>query len=365
VAVPPQPIAGRLARVRAALRAAGVDALVVGASSDYRYLTGLRPPIPTRLCLLVVPAEGDPAIVAPALEAPADSPFEVLAWSDGEDPVPLALGLLRAAAHGTIAVSGRTWSRYVLPLQGGLPGARFRDAAPLLDPLRAAKDEAEQAALRAAGAAVDATIAALPEVAFAGRTEAAVARDLADLLLTCGHDEIHDVIVGGGPNGALPHGHPGDRRFAAGDAVVVDLGGELDGYVSDITRAVVVGEPSARFGEVHAAVDAAHHAARAAATPGASAGAVDAAARAVLVEAGLGDVFIHRTGHGIGLDTHEAPSIGPGADDVLAPGTAFTIEPGAYLAGEFGVRIEDAVIMGADGVEPLTRASHAPIVVPA
>jgi Xaa-Pro aminopeptidase len=174
---------------------------------------------------------------------------------------------------------------------------------------------------------------------------------------------VHDVIVGSAGNGAIPHHALGDRMIATGDAVVNDIGGELAGYVSDVTRMVVVGEPPAGYDKVHAAVDAAHHAGRAAAVPGATTGAVDAAAREVLEAAGYGAFFTHRLGHGIGLDTHEAPYLMPGGQTVLETGMTFTIEPGAYLAGRFGIRIEDTVILGTEGVEPVTVTPHAALVV--
>jgi Xaa-Pro aminopeptidase len=223
------------------------------------------------------------------------------------------------------------------------------------------KDPAEQDALRAAGAAVDGVLRELSGLVWTGRTEREVGRDLERLLIDCGHDAIHEVIVGSAANGAIPHHMVSDRVIEPGDAIVIDVGGEVVGYTSDVTRMVVVGEPPDPYDDVHAAVDAAHHAGRAAAVVGATTGEVDAAARRVLVDAGYGALFTHRLGHGIGLDTHEAPYLMPGGTTVLEPGMTFTIEPGAYLGGKFGVRIEDTVILGTDGVEPVTSAPHAPL----
>jgi Xaa-Pro aminopeptidase len=353
----------RLDRVRDRLETLGIDLLVAGPSADYRWLTGLEPPIPTRLTMALVPRHGEPVVVTPLFEAPGDAAIEVRTWVDGDDPTALVLEQIARFAPTAIAVSDRTWSRYILPLQHALPDVRFTTAAPVIEPLRSRKDEAEIEALRRAGAAVDRALAALADLRWAGRTEREVAREIADLMIACGHEHVHDVIVGSGPQGALPHALPGDRVIRGGDAVVVDIGGEVAGYASDVTRMVVVGEPGAAYLRVHAAVEAAHHAGRAAAVVGAATGAVDAAARAVLVDAGLGEAFTHRLGHGIGLDTHEAPYLAPGAATLLEPAMAFSIEPGAYLEGRFGVRLEDIYVLGAGGAESVTHLSHAPIVV--
>ncbi len=353
----------RLARVQRALAALGIDALIAGPSADYRWLTGLEPPLPTRLTLAVVPAVGETVIVTPLFEAPTATPLAVATWQDGEDPTLLVAEALVRSRPMTVAVSDRTWARYLVALQDLLPEVRFVSAAEVLEPLRACKEPAELASLRRAGAAVDATLARLADLRWEGRSERDVAREISELMLACGHDAIHDVIVGSGSQGALPHASPSDRVIVAGDAIVVDIGGEVDGYASDVTRMVVVGEPGDRYRLVHDAVARAHAAGRAAAQVGAATGDVDAAARAVLVAAGLGDAFTHRLGHGIGLDTHESPYLAPGATTALQEGMAFSIEPGAYLAGRFGVRIEDIYLMSADGPEPVTRAPHAAIVV--
>jgi Xaa-Pro aminopeptidase len=261
-----------------------------------------------------------------------------------------------------MAVTDRTWARYVIPLQAAT-GAELVVGSALLDPVRAVKEPEEQAALRRAGAAVDRVLRSLHDLEWIGRSELDVARDLHELMLTCGHDEVHDVIVAAGANGARPHHVPGPDEIHRGDAIVLDIGGSVDGYISDVTRMVVVGDAPHGFEAVHDAVEAAHQAGRRAAVGGALAGEVDATARAVLQEAGLGEAFTHRLGHGVGLDTHEAPYLAPGSDAVLAEGMAFTIEPGAYLGGRFGVRIEDAYVLGEAAPTALTHTSHAPIVV--
>ena len=307
-------IAARVARLRERMAAAGVDTVIVGPSADYRWLTGLHPPIPTRLTLAIVPLEGDPVIVTPGFEAPVDAGCEVVAWSDGTDADALAADLLRRTSPTRVAVSDRTWARYVLPLQAAL-GTRFEGASSLIEPLRSVKDPAEQDALRRAGAAVDRVIGALGELRFEGSTERDIGRELERLLITCGHDTIHDVIVGSAGNGAIPHHALGDRVIEAGDAIVIDIGGEVDGYDSDVTRMVVVGEPPEGYDEVHAAVDAAHHAGRAAAVPARPRARSTRRRGRVLEAAGYGALFTHRLGHGIGLDTHEAPYLMPGRRD--------------------------------------------------
>ena len=355
-------IAARVARLRERMAAAEFDVVIVGPSADYRWLTDLHPPIPTRLTLAIVPLHGDPVIVTPGFEAPTAAGCEVVPWDDGTDATALAADVLRRGGPRRVAVSDRTWARYALPLQAAT-GAEFVAAGPLFEGLRSVKDPTEQEALRRAGAAVDAVLGELGSLSWAGRSERDVGHDLERLLLQCGHDAIHDVIVGSAANGAIPHHAVGDRIIERGDAIVIDIGGERAGYTSDVTRMLVVGEPPAGYAEVHAAVDAAHHAGRGAAVVGATTGDVDTAARRVLADAGFGELFTHRLGHGIGLDTHEAPYLMPGGSTVLEPGMAFTIEPGAYLRDRFGVRIEDTVILRTDGVEPVTAAPHAPLVV--
>jgi Xaa-Pro aminopeptidase len=355
--LPPE---ARLARVRERMDAEGVDVLIAGPSSDFRYLTGLEPPIPTRLTLFVLPVEGEPALVMPAFEAPAEPPCALHVWSDGDDPVAAVADVIGRPRR--MAVSDRTWARYVIPIQAAT-GAELTVGSTLLDPVRAVKEPEEQAALRRAGSAVDRVLRSLHDLEWMGRSELDVARDLHELMLSCGHDEVHDVIVAAGPNGARPHHVPGPDEIRRGDAVVLDIGGSVDGYVSDVTRMVLVGEPPRGFEAVQEAVEEAHQAGRRAAAAGARAGDVDAAARTVLADAGLGEAFTHRLGHGVGLDTHESPYLAPGSAVVLEPGMAFTVEPGAYLGGRFGVRIEDAYVLQETGASALTHTAHAPIVV--
>lgn len=350
----------RLGRVRALMDGRGIDCLFLPSGSDLRWLTGYRGLSLERPAVLVVPLAADPVLVVPALEAPAvpPGPFDVRAWRDGEDPIPLVVRASRRPFVAAIADDAR--AVLLLELFAQLTETTFVPASRVTAELRACKDPAELAALRAAAAAVDETIARLvAEVAFIGRTEREIARDAADLLVASGHDRPLFTIVASGPDGASPHHEPGRRVVEPGDAVVVDIGGERDGYCSDLTRTVVAGEPSPELVRIHGIVAAAQEAARRAVAPGVAAGDVDRAARAVIAEAGLGPRFIHRTGHGIGVDVHEEPFIVAGNETPLREGMVFSLEPGVYLPGAFGVRIEDIVAVTSDGSDLLTTSDRA------
>jgi Xaa-Pro aminopeptidase len=352
----------RIGRATDEAAAQGLDALVVSPSSDLAYLTGYDPmPLP-RPTLLVIRPGAEPTMLVPELERPlaAASPvggaLELMTWRDGSDPYEAAASLLAGAAR--IAVADRLWAVHLIGLRRELPDAEFTPASTVLGRLRAVKDEDELGALRRAGRAADETFRRIVGMRFEGRREEEVARDLADLLVEHGHATAAFTIVASGPNGASPHPEPGGRTILAQDAVVMDFGGELDGYHSDTTRTVVVGEPPDGFEQ---AFDAVHEAQRAgvhAVRPGAVAEDVDRAARAVVDAAGYGDRFIHRTGHGIGLEIHEPPYIVAGNETRLEPGMTFSVEPGVYLEGRFGIRIEDIVEVTADGVERLNRSTR-------
>jgi D-alanyl-D-alanine dipeptidase len=255
-------------------------------------------------------------------------------------------------------IGDHTWSVFLLALQQALPDTAFASARPVTEALRIIKEPAEIDLLRQAGASADVVAGLLAQYRFAGRTENQVSREVAALLEANGTDVAGFAIVASGPNGASPHHEPGDRVLGDGDAVVVDFGGKVGGYGSDTTRMFHVGEPSARYQEVHDIVVAAQQAGVAAVRPGVAAESVDSAAREVIVDAGYGEYFIHRTGHGIGLDGHEDPYIIEGNAQLLRPGMAFSIEPGIYLPGDFGVRIEDIVVCTTDGVERMNHSSR-------
>jgi Xaa-Pro aminopeptidase len=348
----------------------GLDLLVLTPGSDLRYLSGYDAHAMERLTALVVPRRGEPFLVVPRLEAPmvGASPagalgLEVLAWDETDDAFAL---LARAAADRLgaaprrVAVGSRTWAEHALGVQRALPGSALELAGPVLDRLRMVKTPAEIEELATAGAAIDRVHARMADLLRVGRTEAEVGADIAAAILAEGHVAVDFTIVGSGPNGASPHHELSERVVQAGDLVVVDIGGELpSGYRSDCTRTYVVGgEPDAETAEWYAVLQEAQRAACAAVRPGVAAQEIDAVARRVITDAGWGEHFIHRTGHGIGLDTHEAPYIVAGNELTLVPGMAFSVEPGIYHAGRCGARIEDIVVCTADGVRSFNSGSH-------
>ena len=353
----------RLERARAAMRQQGVDALLVGPSADLRYLTGYHALPLERLTLLVVPADGEPVLIVPELEAArardsgADRLAQLRTYSEVEDPVSLVVGHLgERAAAGRLAVQDRLWASFTLALQTALPAASWVLGSTVMRSLRQIKTAEEIEALRAVGAAIDAVHAQVPGLLAAGRSEADVGRDIAELILA-DHDEVNFVIVASGPNGASPHHETGQRQLEPGDAVVVDIGGTRNGYCSDMTRNYVVSEPPDGYEQMHRVLEEAQDAAVEAVGPDVPAERIDQVAREHLDRAGLGEYFIHRTGHGIGVEEHEEPWIVAGNREPLRPGMAFSVEPGVYVPGRYGARIEDIVVVTDDGVE---RLNHRP-----
>ena len=362
-AVPAALLADRIRRAGDVAAELGVDLLLVTPGTDLRYLLDADGASHERLTCLVLPAAGHrapPALVVPRLEAPGwaglpldDLGVEVVTWNDGEDPYLLVSDL--AGGPTRLAVADEMPARHVFGLREALPEAAQTLAGPIVTELRMRKDAAEVAQLRAAGAAIDRVHARMSEFLKAGRTEAQVGADIAAAIVDEGHAEASFVIVGSGPNGASPHHDVSDRVIESGDVVVVDIGGPLpSGYYSDCTRTYAVGaEPPARVQKAYAALQDAQEQAVAAVRPGVTAEQVDAVARARLTDAGLGERFLHRTGHGIGLDVHEDPYIVGGNPLVLEPGMAFSVEPGVYVDGVWGARIEDIVVVTDDGCERL------------
>jgi Xaa-Pro aminopeptidase len=345
--------AARMARVVASATDAGLDGVLVTPGPDLVWLTGYRPTaITERLTMLFLTPEREPTLLVPTLERPDAEAAEgasatVLAdWPDGADPFAAASALLRA--DGRYGVSDSAWALHVLGLQKALSGSRYEALTDGLPMMRAVKDGNELARMTAAGAAADATYGEIVKVRFAGRRETEVAGDLAELLRGFGHEQVDFTVVGSGPNGANPHHEAGDRVIEEGDSVVLDFGGLMFGYGSDTSRTVSVGEPSARLREVHEVVRQAQQAGVEAVRPGVACQEVDRAARRVITEAGYGEQFIHRTGHGIGVTTHEPPYMIEGEEQPMVPGMCFSVEPGVYLPGLLGVRIEDIVTVTDD-----------------
>ncbi|MCP2258176.1 Xaa-Pro dipeptidase [Streptoalloteichus tenebrarius] len=378
-ALDPEVLRARLDRAGAAAANADLDALLVTPGSDLRYLLGVGGESFERLSCLVLPAagaSGAPALVLPKLEEPgyAHVPtdalgVEVVTWVDGEDPYQIINTLLRrgGATPRQLAVADMMPALHALRLRDAVSGAHQVLAGPVIRELRMRKDAAEIAGLRKAGEAIDRVHTRIAEWLRPGRTEAEVGADIAEAIVAEGHTEAAFVIVGSGPNGASPHHDLSDRRIEVGDVVVVDIGGPVaEGYNSDCTRTYVIGEPA--FDDVratYAVLQAAQEAAVAAVRPGVTAEQIDAAARSVIADAGFGEYFVHRTGHGIGLDVHEEPYIVAGNDLVLEPGMAFSVEPGIYLPGRWGARIEDIVVVTEDGVERLNNTTRDLVSLPA
>jgi Xaa-Pro aminopeptidase len=361
--------ARRLHEAATATAAARLAGLIVTPGYDLRYLVGSRAQTFERLTALVLPAGRAPTIVVPRLElaslkesAVAELGLAVRDWTDGDDPYKLVVDALGGAPAAT-AVTESMPALHLLPL-AELLGTPVL-ATHVLRQLRMIKDNSEIDALRKAGAAIDRVHARVHEFLVPGRTEADVAADISAAIVAEGHSDVAFVIVGSGPHGADPHHECSDRVLQAGDIVVVDIGGAYEpGYHSDSTRTYSLGEPDPKVAQQYSILHRAQQAAVAAVRPGVTAEQVDAVARGVLMQAGLADAFVHRTGHGIGLSVHEEPYIVAGNRLPLRQGMAFSVEPGIYFPGQWGARIEDIVIVTPYGAEPVNHRPHELAVVP-
>lgn len=361
--------AERLLRTQAAVAQAGASALLVGVGPDLEWLTGYAAHGGERLNLLVIPADGRAAFVSPRLEAPAavaapgfaDGGLPIHTWEETGDPFLLVPPLLPPRAPLRLLVSDGLRAAFLLGLQTALPGAAWGLASSVLAPMRRVKDAEEIALLRAAARAADRAIERIISGPLVGRSEADVAKDVRHALIEAGHDTAEFWIVASGPNSASPHHEPSDRVIGRGEPLLLDIGGRRAGYNSDITRTIwIAGDdgsgPEYGFREIYELTAAAQATARAAVRPGVTFEALDAAAREVIAAGGYGDHFIHRLGHGLGLEVHEEPYVVAGNRDAAVAGNTFSCEPGIYLAGRYGVRIEDALVCTADGGESLNEA---------
>jgi Xaa-Pro aminopeptidase len=355
--------ARRMERAAEQAEAAGLTGVLVTPGPDLLYFTGYEPiAITERITMLALQASREPSMIVPVLErsdaaaAPAAAALSLSDWTDGSDPYAATAKLLDA--NGRYAISDSAWAMHVLALQQALPDSTYVSMTSTLPMLRAIKGADELERLAAAGAAADATFEQIVKLPFAGRRESEIAADLAAFLRDHGHSEIDFTVVGSGPNGANPHHEMSERRVEEGDMVVLDFGGIKDGYGSDTTRTVHVGEPTAEEREVFEIVRRAQQTAFEAVRPGVECQEIDRAARRVITDAGYGEYFIHRTGHGIGLTTHEPPYMVEGETNKLEPGMCFSIEPGVYLPQRFGVRIEDIVTVTEEGGRRLNNTTH-------
>jgi Xaa-Pro aminopeptidase len=349
----------RVLRTRERMAELGVDVLLLSVGADLPYLTGYEAMPLERLTMLVLPERGDARLVVPRLEAPRITPqpdlFDIVPWDETDDPVALVARL--AGTPGTAAIGDHTWARFVLDLQLALPDVNFVRASTVLGPIRMVKDDGEVEALQAAASAVDAIAVEMRTESFAGRTELEVHRDLVERMLALGHERSNFAIVAAGANAASPHHEPSaERRIAEGELVLCDFGGTMRGYCSDITRMFAVGEQLSEVRETYAVLQAAQEAGVQAATVGTPCAEVDAAARKVIADAGYGEYFVHRVGHGIGQEAHEDPYMVAGNELPLAPGHAFSVEPGIYIPGRFGMRLEDIVVATNAGPRRLNDA---------
>ncbi len=366
----------RMQRARDRMAELDLDVLLLSVGPDLPYLTGYEAMPLERLTMLVLPRESSATLVVPRLEAPrvVERPeaFTIATWNETDDPIELVASL---AAHPvTAAIGDRTWARFVLDLQATMRGTTFRKASDVMGPLRSVKDAEEIAALRKAAAAADRVAQQLHAgaITLVGRTEADVSADIGARLIAEGHHRVNFAIVGSGPNAASPHHDASARVIEAGDIVLCDFGGTMHGpdgvgYCSDITRCVMAGgvEPSPELRDLYTVLQQAQAAAVDAATVGTACEDVDAVARRIITEAGYGDHFIHRTGHGIGIEEHEDPYIVGGNCTALAPGHAFSVEPGIYIEGRWGARLEDIVVATDSGPDSLNDVDHSLVVVDA
>ena len=355
----------RLDRARAAAAAAGLDALIVTPSADLRYLTGYQAHPLERLTCLLLPVDGDPVLISPQLEVPAAhaSPagklgIEIAGWQETQNAYAFAAARLPKGV-GVVGVDNHMWAEKLVGFREVMPGVRQELAGTVLSDLRMRKTPAEVEALRRAGDAIDRVHARMGEWLRAGRTERQVGKDIADAILAEGHESVDFVIVASGPNGASPHAEVSERVIERGEPVVVDIGGTMpSGYCSDSTRNYCVGQAPADYLRAFGVLLAAQTAQCESIRPGITAERLDAVGREIITEAGYGEQFIHRTGHGIGLETHEEPYIVSGSARPLEPGMAFSVEPGIYLPGLHGARIEDIAVCTETGGERLNLTSR-------
>ena len=353
----------RLRRAASAAAERGVDALLITPSPDYAYLLGYSAPALERLTCLVIPVEGVPVLVLPRLEEPLArhglgelvDELEIVPWDETDDPIRAVQALVGPARR--VAIQDQMWARFALRLRAALDPAELVPAGSTMGELRRVKDAEEIERLRSAAAAADRAMLAITEERLSGRTEAEVSRHIRELLIGEGHDDAGFAIVASGPNSASPHHEAGSRTIDAGDAIVLDIGGTKAGYASDTSRTAFVGEPAADFASLFAVLRHAQAAACEAVRPGVPAADIDAVARDIITDAGYGEAFLHRTGHGIGMETHEEPYIVASNPEPLVAGNAFSVEPGIYVRDTWGARIEDIVICTDDGGERLNTTS--------
>jgi Xaa-Pro aminopeptidase len=357
----------RLGRLQQHMIEAGVDLVAIAPTANMRYLLGFMPHPDERLCALLV-SQAESAFVVPELNADqveAKTGLKALRWSDAEGPMRAlkqAVGGLGLKGVGLLAADDTMRADALLVLQEVIQPRKSSAAGPLMTELRIRKSEQEIELLARAAAVADDAVRVGADACRPGVAERQVAASIEAFFRQRGAEAVDFIAVASGPNGAFPHHEYGDRLLQEGDAIILDLGATFEGYKSDVSRVVHLGEPPAEFASAYAAVLEANRRGREAAVAGGLARDVDQAARGWLEQAGYGAFFIHRTGHGLGMEIHEPPWITAESDTRLEPGMVFSVEPGVYRPGRFGIRIEDIVVVTAGESRCLTGLDHALIV---
>jgi Xaa-Pro aminopeptidase len=354
-------IENRCTALRKAMRSRKIDIVAVGPTANMRYLLGGAPHPDERLCVLLVSQESV-QMIAPKLneeQIRSLTDMPLLLWEDDQGPGrALGSSMLCGRGRENIAVDGTMRADFLLSLLEGRAFSSVVSADEIIGSVRIKKSRDEIEALKSAAAQADKAMAHAARVCVPGMAERELAWEIEAFFRKDGAEEVMFTLVAAGLNGARPHHNSGEMRFAGGMAVIIDIGASLRGYKSDITRVVCIGRPGEELRKVYDIVREANERGREAVRPGSTAGEVDAACRDFISEAGYGDSFIHRTGHGIGMSVHEPPWIMRGSDFELEPGMTFSIEPGIYLPGRFGVRVEDIVAVSDSGCETLTKFAH-------
>ncbi|MDA4846535.1 M24 family metallopeptidase [Hoeflea poritis] len=349
----------RLTQLRGKMAETGTDLVVIGPGAHMKWMLGFYPHPDERPCLLFVSPSAE-AFLMPALNAEGSRQETGIAfhtWDDADGPgaaLEAALSAVDAKNAKAVVLDEAMRADFALLVLDAIPGARHAFTDATLGALRMRKSEEEYRELKMNAGLADEAMRAAFAAARPGIKEIELADAISESFESSGAKPLFR-IVGAGGNGAFPHHHTGETVIAEGDAIVIDIGARKGTYSSDITRMVVIGDPPEGYEEVHGIVEAAVQAALNAAKPGVKASTVDAAARDVITEAGYGEYFVHRTGHGMGVEGHEPPYVTSTSDVILDTGMVFSIEPGIYLPGRFGIRLEDIVILRDDGPEILSQ----------
>lgn len=358
------PILDRISSLRDGMAERDVDLAIIAPSADMYHLIGRKLPLTERFNAVLMPRAGRPRIIVPRLQSPlvqdlADT-FDIAVWDETEYPLALVASYSEAIGARSIAVNGHFWSSFLLRLQALHPKVRFVDASPITAAARLHKGKEEIALLEDAGGRFDAIWAEFfAHGRLVGVTERDVVRQIGELVSAQGFDPMAWCDVGSGPNGASPLHHHSDRVIQPGDPVVIDFAATLHGYYMDTCRTPVAGEPDPSFVAIYDVVNAAYEAASHAIRPGVEAQAIDRAARDVIDAAGYGPCFLHRLGHGLGIEAHEEPYIVNGNALKLAPGMVFSNEPGIYIEGRWGVRTENIMLVTEEGGRSFNEATRA------